>query len=315
VAARRITPVSRRARRKASLWAAATAAGIVAFGALGIELAQSALPGDLLYDVKRTTESISLDLTFSPEGKAFKQLDMAATRIAELTALTERDAADGGASVAELAAYRSVLADLNSTVAAASRGVTSYVPQTDGADLRALRDWVRDHAAQLNALRPDVPEGVVREFEGSIELLGQVRQRATALLDRWQCEEITSGRADQLGALPADAACASAQGVPGAVVEPRASKQQKVVEEESERTGQQGDRAPSTGQRTGAGSGGQQPDGRSGSGDTAPPALELPALPGEPDEGSGDDPNVDQPSTLPLLPLLTELPQIDLGPG
>lgn len=314
VSARRITPVtvSRRTRRKASLAAAATAAGVVAFGALGIELAQTALPGDLLYDVKRTTESISLDLTFSPDGKALKQLEMASTRVAELRALTERDAADGGASLDDVAAYRSVIADLNSTAAAASRGVTAYVPQTDGADLRTLRDWAGEHAAALTALRPAMPEAVVRELEGSVGLIGQIEERALALLDRWQCEQITSGRADRLGALPAEAACQSAEGVPGVSVEPRASSQPKVVEHKSKRAGQDGPRTPSSGTGASSQQPGQLDAGAPGdSDDTDPPALNLPELPSEDDGG----PKTDTPTSVPRLPLLTELPKLDLDLG
>lgn len=316
VPAQRVTAVSRKTRRRASLAAAATAAGVVALGALGIELAQSALPGDLLYDVKRTTESISLDLTFSEGGKALKQLEMAATRIEELRALTERDAADGGATVEDVASYRAVIADLNSTVAAASRSVTSYGPQTDGADLRTLRDWTGEHGAQLAALQPAVPEAVVHQFTGSVELLAGVHQRALDLLARWECEQITAGQADQLGALPAVSECLAWNPGQHQPVQPRVSSQPQADENDS--TGEQRS-APATdqpGAGTGDGSGGQPTGGPGVSLPTDAPTL-VPQLPGAPedDDPDGGLPDTDQGSNLPLLPLLTELPKIDLGIG
>lgn len=309
VAARRIGPPSRRARRKASLWAAATAAGVVAFGALGIELAQTALPGDLLYDIKRTTEAISLDLTFSEDGRALKQLDMAATRVDELAALTERDAADGGASVDEVADYRAVIADLNSTAAAASRAVTSYGPATDGTDLRTLRDWAGDRVAELNAIKPAVPGAVLPDFESSVQLMGQIEQRATDLLERLSCVQITSGQADRLGALPADGLCEAADGTTGEGVLPRASAFPNVVDDKSSKAGQDKSSSPADGS---GGTEGPTPDDPAVGQptDAAPPPVQLPALPG------GDDPEApktEAPATVPTLPLLTELPEIDMG--
>jgi len=310
---RRMTTVSRRTRRKASLLAAATAAGVVAFGAIGIELAQNALPGDLLYDVKRTTEAISLDLTFSEDGKALKQLEMASTRVAELVALTERDAADGGASVDDVAAYRAVIADLNSTAAAASRSVTTYGPRTDGSDLRTLRDWAHNRVAELQAIQPAVPGGVLPEFESSVDLMGQIEQRAVALLERLSCDQITSGRADRLGALPAEAACAAVDDQRGDVVQPRASSHPKIVDDKSTRTGDQDQQAPATGSGDGTdGETGTDPGAGAPTG-AQPPTLQVPDLPAGP--GTVEDPKADAPASTPALPLLTELPEIDLGLG
>lgn len=311
VAVRRIGPPSRRARRKASLWAAATAAGVVAFGALGIELAQTALPGDLLYDIKRTTEAISLDLTFSEDGRALKQLDMAATRVDELAALTERDAADGGASVDEVADYRAVIADLNSTAAAASRAVTSYGPATDGTDLRTLRDWAGDRVTELNAIKPAVPGAVLPEFTTSVDLMGQIEQRAAALLERLACERITSGQADRLGALPADGLCEAADGTTGVGVLPRASAFPNVVDDNSSKAGQEKPSVPAGGSGDGEEPSSGDPAASQPTG-AVPPPVQLPGLP------TGDDPETpkaDAPASLPALPLLTELPEIDLGLG
>lgn len=309
VATRRIGQVSGKTRRKASLLAAATAAGVVAFGALGIELAQDALPGDLLYDVKRTTETIALDLTFSEDGRALKQLEMAATRIDELAALTERDAADGGATVDEIATYRSVIADLNSTAAAASRGVTSYGPQSDGADLRTLRDWAQQQAAEMETIEPAVPEAVVNEFDASIALIESIGERAEELLARLDCAQITTGHSDRIGALPAEEACQPLD-ASGPGVSPRSSTEPKVSDEESTKTGDEKPTVPSTGNDPGGvNTPGAGTDPSPGT-DTDAPSLDVPELPEAP--AKVEKPDTDSETGL-QLPLLTELPEIDLG--
>ncbi|WP_286899770.1 DUF5667 domain-containing protein [Thermocrispum sp.] len=304
---------SRAQRRKAGLWAAATAAGIVALGAFGIELSQSALPGEWLYDVKRTTESISLDLTFSPSGKALRQLELAETRIAELAALAERDRADGGTTAEELAGYRSLIADLNGTVAAASRNITSYAPQTNGDDLRALRDWAKKNRARLAALRPDVPASTVGDLDGSVELISRVQQRASALLARWPCRQITSGHADALGALPATLECQDAPTSPDLSVRPRASEQPAdSTRGKSPSAAKPGD-APSTAEdpaeQKSPDNGGQP--GGSGS-DSAPPTVQLPEAPDRTTTQPPPDEPTQQPGGLPLLPLLEKLGKLNL---
>lgn len=302
-------------RRKAGLWAAATAAGIVALGAFGIELAQSALPGEWLYDVKRTTESISLDLTFSPSGKALKQLELAEIRIAELAALSERDRSDGGATAEELAGYRTLIADLNRTIASASRAITSYAPQTNGGDLRTLRDWASRNSTRLADMRSAVPAGAVGQFDGSIELLDRVQQRASALLDRWSCDQITSGHEDALGALPADMVCQPPEDSPRTAVSPRASRAPAEGKES---------RTPSAEKTAGAPSGGESGDKSSkepdssdgGSGnDTDPPTIELPPLPDRESSEPAPEQPTKRPPELPLIPLLEDLTKLDLGLG
>lgn len=309
---RRIGQVTTKARRKASLLAAATAAGVVAFGALSIELAQSALPGDLLYDVKRTTETIALDLTFSENGRALKQLEMAATRVDELAALTQRDAADGGATVDDINAYRSVIADLSSTAAAASRGVTSYSPQSDGSDLRMLRDWARGQVAELEQIQPAIPEAVVHEFDAAVDLVDAIGDRAVALLERWECAQITTGRSDRIGALPAEEACQPLE-PGGPAVQPRASSSPNVSERGTAKSGQEQPRDTASDPGTEAGEAAPGGTGASAPTGTKPPALEVPKLPDTGDTGDTvEEPKTDTNTGL-QLPLLTELPEIDLG--
>lgn len=198
---------TRQRKRKASLLAAATAASIVVLGAAGIQIAEDALPGDLLYDFKRTTESISLDLTFSENGKALKLLEIASRRVAEMESLVERDHTDGGATAEDVAVFDAVLTDFTRTATAASAGVTAYSTQSDGKDLEILHSWAAATTDQLVAIDTGVPAEVANRFATSIELVRQIEGRAAALLARMNCYSITSGRADAIGVLPAETTC------------------------------------------------------------------------------------------------------------
>lgn len=209
-------------RSKASLLAAATAAGIVAFGALGIELAKGALPGDLLYDIKRTTESISLDLTMSDVGKAYKQLEIASTRIDELEALAERDASDGGTTADEVTHYRIALDDFDASATDASRRMTSSGTRSDGSELLALRNWGVESGSRLASIRNTIDSTVLNRFDSSALLVVAIEDRAEILLDRMTCTEVTAGDRDRIGVVPSQSACVD-NGRSDVAVLPRAS--------------------------------------------------------------------------------------------
>lgn len=200
---------ARRRRTHANWIAGATAAGFLGFGMLGIQMSQSALPGDFLYDVKRTTEALSLDLTFADGARAFKQLELASTRVGELEALVARHDERGDGSFAEPAVYLSVLNDLDTAASLGSQSVTALASRGDGAAVQALQGWAADQVERMNAIKAGMPSAVVGRFEVSVDLLQQIQRRATALSGRMDCYQITSGMVDDLGAVPAEAACES----------------------------------------------------------------------------------------------------------
>lgn len=221
-----------RQKRKASLLAAATAASIVAAGALGIELSQTAIPGDLLYDLKRTTESIALDLTFSDEGRARKHIEIATTRIDELTALVERDDADGGVTADEASDYRSLLVDLDRSAITASRVITNNVDESnDRSELTMLRDWAMQAGDRLATLNPSIPDSVANWFGQSTELVRGIEDRAVALLGRTHCTTVVSDESDVIGPLPATGRCdATSGGREQVAVQPKASSESTKAE-------------------------------------------------------------------------------------
>lgn len=200
---------ARRRRSQANWIAGATAAGFLGFGLLGIQMSQSALPGDFLYDVKRTTEALSLDLTFADSARAFKQLELASTRVGELEALVARHDERGDGSFAEPAVYLSVLNDLDTAASLGSQSVTALASRGDGAAVETLKGWAADQVERMNAIKAGMPSAVVGRFEASVDLLQRIQRRAAALSGRMDCYQITSGMVDDLGAVPAEAACES----------------------------------------------------------------------------------------------------------
>ncbi|GAA5104378.1 DUF5667 domain-containing protein [Haloechinothrix salitolerans] len=300
--------IKHRQKRKASLLAAATAASIVAAGALGIELSQTAIPGDLLYDLKRTTESIALDLTFSEEGRARKHIEIASTRIDELTALVERDDADGGVTADEVTDYRSTLIDFDRSAIIASRVITDNAAEKDDRrDLTMLRDWAMRAGDRMATLRTSIPDSVTNRFSRSSELVRGIEDRAVALLGRSHCATIVSDESDIIGVLPATGQCDATEGGREQVaVQPKASTASTKAEKS-------GPDAASPLPATTAPAPDLDPTGRTSapkdtSDDTTDEPLTVPELP-EPSLPGTDDEQIEESSeaSSPGIPLLPEL--------
>lgn len=299
---------SHRQKRKASLLAAATAASIVAAGALGIELSQTAIPGDLLYDLKRTTESIALDLTFSDEGKARKHIEIASTRIDELTALVARDDADGGVTSDEASDYQSLLVDFDRSAIIASRVITNNADETnDPNDLTMLREWAARAGDRLSTLSTSIPDSVANLFGQSTELVHSIEDRASALLGRTHCTTVIADESDLIGPLPATGHCDTTNGGREQVaVQPKASSESTKADKSGpdaasplpEPTAPQPKLDPTS--RTGE----PKDDGD----DTADEPLTVPELP-EPSLPGTDDEPIEKSSEAnsPGVPLLPEL--------
>ncbi|MGH3518467.1 MAG: DUF5667 domain-containing protein [Haloechinothrix sp.] len=185
----------------------ATAAGFLGLGLLSIQLSENALPGDFLYDIKRTTEAISLDLTFTDGDKAVKHLELASVRVGELEALVAEHDAEGAGGAEDPAVYRSLLDDFDDAARNGSRSVTLLATQTDGKDLSMLGNWAAELAERMTAIKAGMPTEVIGRFDASIDLLGKIERRADALAGRMSCYQITSGAIDELGARPAEGAC------------------------------------------------------------------------------------------------------------
>lgn len=191
--------------RRLPFTAAAAALAVLA-GTLGVQASQNAVPGDMLYQVKRAAEALTLDLTFTDSGKAAKQLEAANERLSELDAMAARDRGDGGVDADEAQQYQSTLSDFDNSVTSASAQVTTDAVNQGGAGLRSLRSWSTARKQRLSAMSPQMPDAVANSVDKSVTLLDSIADRTDSLLRRLPCDPVAEGT-DTLGAMPADTAC------------------------------------------------------------------------------------------------------------
>ncbi|WP_187218537.1 DUF5667 domain-containing protein [Actinokineospora xionganensis] len=192
------------ARGRFAVAAIAVLALVFSLAGMSLLLARDALPGDTLYAIKRTGEAAALGLTFGDEEKAFKHLQFATARITEIETLTQRypnpaDAPVGG--------YLSALRDFDNDASAGSRQLIALATGGDGTQLETLRSWADIQGGRLDALGPRLPSAAAISQDASVALLERIEARATALTARMACYQITSGAIDDIGAMPATAAC------------------------------------------------------------------------------------------------------------
>jgi hypothetical protein len=198
------------ARARFAVASVAVLALIGALAGMSLLLARDALPGDAFYGIKRTAEAASLGMTFGDESKALKHLEFAAARVGEIETLARRypdpdDAPVGG--------YLTALTDFDNDAAAGSRQLIALATSTDGSQLESLRTWARQQASRLDGVTTRLPPAARNRQRTSLDLLDRMTARSSALLARMDCDQITSGSHDDIGALPATASCATDAGI------------------------------------------------------------------------------------------------------
>ncbi|MDV6012627.1 DUF5667 domain-containing protein [Haloechinothrix sp. LS1_15] len=309
----RRSPRRSRTDRIGSLVAAAVAT-LVGLGVLGIELSGDALPDEFLYDVKRTTETLSLGAAFSDNARGFKHMELAGTRVAELEVLAERRDRSGQDGI-DPDVYRDVLDNLDGNATSAARLVTTTATGDTGDDLVTLRSWAAEHGERMTEIADTIPGEARGDFEASTRLLATIDERAEALTERMTCYRITTGNVDEFGAVPATGPCQP----------PRAAPQPRPGQG-TDRDGRTGSDAAG-GDEDGQPAGGDPASPRTGSADTrggdgdvggagddagAPPAGQPdPDLPGAPEP---PDVGVETPAELPTAPdAPTATPDQELG--
>jgi uncharacterized protein DUF5667 len=192
------------ARGRFAVAAVAVLALVGSLAGMSLLLARDALPGDALYGVKRTAEAAELGLTFGDEGKALKHLEFASARVSEIETLArrypDRDSAPVGG-------YLTALTDFDNDAAAGSRQLIALATTSDGRQLDSLSAWAEQQSSRLTAVSPQLPSAARNRGTASLELLSKIATRASALYKRMDCYQITSGSADDVGALPSSSAC------------------------------------------------------------------------------------------------------------
>lgn len=206
----RIHAKNERSHRRLA-FAASTLTVLVITGGFAVAESHRALPGDMLYGLKRTTENVQVSLAGSDTAAGHEHLSIASTRLKEIRDLIGerggalgpiRYTASGGAlSAHEARLVVSTLDDMDKqtrdgsvllTKTAAKSGHTK--PLTD------LEHWARSQRNGVRAVHALVGGSAATRAANSVQLLSKVINRATELVNQPHC----SGpiRTDSLGVLP-----------------------------------------------------------------------------------------------------------------
>lgn len=191
---------------------------VLLLGALTVVLSRGALPGETLYGVKRSSESVEMGLTGGQEGKGRKHLEFAALRLEEVSGLVERGsttAAGTGPTAAgldpdEAALVSENLRSFDEQARAGSRLMLPLAGQPTGPAPAELAQWSREQSLRLDGLSPSLQGDDKTAAAGSKKLLERMNTRASTLDQRRSCPEVSTGE-DELGPLPSDARCAATE--------------------------------------------------------------------------------------------------------
>lgn len=173
--ARLVLPQRHPASRKQSRFTAAVAGLVLVGSSAGIAVAaQSSVPGDGLYPLKRGLEHVGERLSLSDAGRGRDLLGQATTRLDEVDALLERDASDA-----------EVAATLRSFTSSAGDGADvlfrSYQRDGDDGDIADVRDFAGTEMGVLTDLSATAPSSLQPDFAEAAQLLTDLDQQATVL--------------------------------------------------------------------------------------------------------------------------------------
>ncbi|GAA1741119.1 DUF5667 domain-containing protein [Aeromicrobium alkaliterrae] len=151
-----------------------SAAAIVAVGGVGIIASSAqAVPGDMLYNVKRGVENVELALQRSDESRGQLQLDQARERLAEAEHL-----ADSG----DLERSASALADFREQADAGTADLfTAYGDGTTPAPVESVNDFAAESATTLTDMAELFPAEASAPLELAMDTVREIATQASAL--------------------------------------------------------------------------------------------------------------------------------------
>jgi hypothetical protein len=215
----------------------AFAAGMLAVVLLvgGVSLLGSrSVPGEPFYGVKRAAESVQMATAHGKLAKGHRHLQFAATRLAEVSSLVDRNTALVAAGSTRAVAGRlalgtrttrlvlDTLSDMDKETVAGTRDLTEYWRESgQQRPLRALDTFAAGQHAQLTAVLPALPVSARASGLRALALISSVSDRAQALIDQGPCDAscraiaggaTMSGGFDALGPLPCPVVCPGSGG-------------------------------------------------------------------------------------------------------
>jgi hypothetical protein len=167
-----LSPAVRRHNRRLAV---AAAAFVVVGGTAGIAAAaESALPGDPLYPIKRGIESAQVSLNTSDSAKGHDLISQASTRLDEIDGLMS-DGDSTSRITHTLASFE------RSATSGADLLFVSYQRDGDVSDLASLRGIFSEQIDQLHTLAGQAPPTAQPDFDAAASLLADLDQQARVL--------------------------------------------------------------------------------------------------------------------------------------
>jgi hypothetical protein len=171
-----LLPVRERGRRERRLVAAASAFVLVGGTATMAAAAQSSLPGEALYPIKRGIEQAEVRLSMSPAGKGKDLLDHASGRLGEVRSLVGADSAQSEPRVPATLAEFSEAADEGAALL-----FQAFEETGDPDVIVAVRTFAAEGIGTLEGLVPEVGSDAQDELSAAAMLLGEIDRRAASL--------------------------------------------------------------------------------------------------------------------------------------
>jgi hypothetical protein len=158
-------------------WVAAAVGAVAVIGA-GTSIAvaaQSALPGEMLYPVKRMLESAETGARLSDSGKGISMLSNAADRLAEVTALSRTSDLDESDTIASTLDTFS-----EQSLEASELLLDDYAQSGDASSLENLNQFTASSMETLNQLEAVLPPGARDELEHAAEVIVEIDAAVSA---------------------------------------------------------------------------------------------------------------------------------------
>lgn len=181
--ARLLLPVRTRGPRERRLVAAASVAVLVGGTASMAAAAQDALPGELLYPVKRGIEQAEAELSLTPAGKGRDLLSQASDRLVEVRGLLAKDSVTSEPQIPATITDFARQADEGSQLL-----LDSFRETRDPAAVVAVHTFAVEGVAALEEMSNDVPPEAQDEITDAALLLRDIDAVATEL-----CSTCTEG--------------------------------------------------------------------------------------------------------------------------
>jgi hypothetical protein len=174
-AAKVVTLPAPSVRRHHRRLAAAAAAFVVVGGTAGVAAAaESALPGDPLYPIKRGIESAQVSLNSSDAAKGHDLVSQASTRLKEIDGLISE-----GESTSQITP--TLTSFQRSATSGADLLFVAYQRDGDPEDLASLRGAFQEQTEKLQALAAEATPSTKPDFAAATALVADLDQQARVL--------------------------------------------------------------------------------------------------------------------------------------